>query len=115
MLDKLSLNKIIIIFSIIFVAASCSMGEKRYYNIEVTCPGRDKILIKFARAADVRAAIIRSDFEKRKERTSGNYTPIRLPGNRSLIINKISPEEMINCSLYESNPGEVERDYIRYF
>lgn len=114
MLDKLNRNNIF--FLLLFLAtASCSVLQKQYYNTEILCPGRERILIKYARVDEVRAAIVKADYQKRKEQTSGNYTPIVLPNERSFMVNKIPPEEMINCSLYESKQGEIERNYIRFF
>lgn len=63
----------------------------------------------------MRAAIIKADADKKFFHTSENYTVIRLPGNRSFRLDKISPEEMIYCSLNESVIKNVDQNYIKYF
>jgi hypothetical protein len=107
------------ILVIIFLTSLFSCGRKDmsylYYNTEIFCPGKERILIKFARSYEVKVAILRADFVKRREGSDGNYTAIRLPGRKSFRIEDISPEELIECSLYESRRGQVERSYIRFF
>lgn len=64
---------------------------------------------------EMKAAIIKADLDKKKFRTSETYTVIRLPGNRSFKVEKISPEEMVHCSLKESPIGEADKKYIHYY
>lgn len=110
MLAKLNRNKFLLIFLLIFCCA-----KKVYYSTEIICPTGTRILVRYARADEVRAAIIKADEEKRIYRTSENYTVIKLPGNRSFRIEKMSPEESIKCSTEENVMGQVDKYYIKYF
>ncbi|NBV05639.1 MAG: hypothetical protein EBS06_00180 [Proteobacteria bacterium] len=110
------LNKIIIAIFLLSLFASCSAEKEKYlYNTELVCPNGSAILVKFVRAKDLKAAIRTSYINKRKLKTSENYTPIRLGDERSFMLRNISPESAITCDLYETRVGEVESSYIHHF
>ncbi len=113
MLDKLEqLSKKLLI---IFLAATSSCGPKYPdTNTEIVCPSGSAMLIKFIRAKDLRAAINESYKRKKLEKTSENFTVVRLPDKRSFSL-KMSPEYAASCELRETKIGEVENDYIHHF
>jgi len=120
MLDKSNRNKFLPkLFSLILLFAalfSCSKGKKFYfYNTEVVCPNGMTVLVKYARLEEVRAAIIKADYDKKFYRTSEAYTIVRLPKNRSFRIEKLPPEEAIKCSLREIEREVVDKTYADYF
>ncbi len=89
--------------------------KKVFFNTEIICPGHEGILVRYARLEEIRVAIIKANEDKKFYHTSENYTVIRLPGNRSFKIDKISPEEMLQCSLRESVRGYADPKYIRAY
>jgi hypothetical protein len=93
---------------------SCSKPKRVLINTELFCKNGQTILIKFVRASDLKKAITLAYANKKRLKTSENYTPVRLPDGRSFVI-KISPEIAFDCDLVESYLGQVERDYIHHF
>lgn len=112
MSDKSNRSKILLLIFLAFTT-SC---QRQIYNSEVICPFNGaKILVKYARADEMRTAMKRALSDKKKYNTSETYTVIRLPGNRSFKIEKIAPEEIVNCNVVETPIGVKDRDYILYF
>jgi hypothetical protein len=111
MLDKLKLSKSLVILALVLLS-SCTHGA--LYNTELYCPG-NKILIRFARADEVRKGIERAMADKKKYGTSENYTVIRMPGNRSFKIEKIPPEDSMRCSMQEFQIEGTYKQYEKYY
>ncbi len=106
MLAKLNHNnypKIVGLFLIIFTLFSCSVNRK-IFDTEVSC-AKVRVIVRFADAKEVKNAIEKALEDKKKYNSNENYTVIRLPGNRSFRIEKLTPEDAIKCSLrdYEVN------------
>jgi hypothetical protein len=119
MSDQSNLSKIIIpilAFLAITLIFSCAKKPpKKLYNTEILCPNNVNILVKYSRAQDVSDGIKAFLVRKRKERTSENYTIIRFKDERSLRIEKIPPEKLIECFLRESEVGVAEKWYIYHY
>ena len=111
MLAKLNHNKFLLL--LLLITASC--GQEKIYNTEIFCPNKPSILIKFARAKNVKIGIEKAYFKKKRQGTSENYTVISFSDKSSVKIEKISPEEMIKCVLRESRLGAVDRRYVHHF
>jgi hypothetical protein len=112
MLDKLSRNKILLFLALIFFITSC---KEKIFNTEIFCPDGSRILVKFVRLEELRAAIKAAHFEKKKFSTNYKHTVIKLPGQRSFKIEKIPPEELVNCSVRESRMGVIDKGYVHHF
>ncbi len=84
-------------------------------NTEIICPNGKAILVKYVHSKDMRAAINASYLNKKRLRTSENYTPIRLPDGRSFVLKNLPPEIASSCDLRESKVGEAEAGYIHHF
>jgi hypothetical protein len=114
MLVKSKLNNLLVIFLIFF--ASCKTS-KQFYNTKISCPSGLKILVRFTNVFDVRRAIEKAAFDKKKYGTNENYTVVRLPGERSFKIEKITPQEALNCTLQDFPVKVSKRDkevYLPY-
>ncbi len=106
MLDKLNRNnflKIEWLVLVIFTLFSCSVNRK-IFDTEVSCQ-KVRVIVRFASAEEVKSAIEKAVEDKKKYKSNENYTVIRLPGNRSFRIEKLTPEDAAKCSLrdYEVN------------
>lgn len=91
-------------FCLIFLTLfSCKndLDKPGVYHTELICPEREIILIRYSRLEDVRNSIARSYAKKKSLDGSEEYTVISLPGNRSLKIDKLPPEDAIKCNLRE--------------
>lgn len=116
MLDKLGRNKILLIFLLAFSACRSEYEKPGVYHTELICPNHDVILIRYSRLPEVRKAIINSYNHKKKYSGSETYTVISLASNRSMRINKLLPEDAINCSLreiYYSGYDKFKKSYTK--
>jgi hypothetical protein len=111
MLVKLKLSNLSIIFLIFFTSCATS---KQFYNTEISCPSGLKILVRFTNVFDVRRAIEKAAFDKKKYGTNENYTVVRLPGQRSFKIEKLNPQEALNCVLQDFPVKVSKRDKELY-
>jgi hypothetical protein len=117
MLDKLSLNKLSII--LLLVLCSCAKRDPKLdapgvFHTELICPGNDIILIRYSTVEEVKSALKNAYEKKKKFNTSESYTVISFTGNRSMKIDKIKPEDAINCSLrelYHPRPDKYKKKY----
>ncbi|MDX2083033.1 MAG: hypothetical protein SFV53_03490 [Rickettsiales bacterium] len=115
MLDKLKHNKIFL-FLILTAFFSCHFKPKvPDFNTEIVCPNGSVTLVKFIRAKDLRKAILISYQNKKLQKTSEYYTPIRLEDGRSFALRNVSPEVASTCDLVESKVGEVDATYVHHF
>jgi hypothetical protein len=103
MSDKLGRkgNKLYLVFLLLFSCAKSEAEKPGVYHTELICEDRDIILIRYSRLEDVRHSIARSYAKKKSLDGSEGYTVISLPGNRSMKIDKLSPEDAIKCNLRE--------------
>ena len=101
MLVRSSLNKFLL-FTLLF---SCSVVDEAedfgIYHTELICPDRDRVMIRYAKAKEVEEAIKVSLEKKKKLGSNESYTVISFRGNRSMKIDKLSPEEAVKCNLRE--------------
>lgn len=115
MSDKLKLLSKIF-FSLVlvlqFIACSDRLPD---FNTEIVCQNGSAILVKFVRAKDLRDAINTAYINKKQQKTSEGYTPIRLKDGRSFVLKNLPPEMASSCSLRESKVGHVESSYIHHF
>lgn len=107
MLVKLKLNKLLVVFLIFFV--SCKSSQQ-LYNTQISCPNGLRVLVRFTNVFDVRRAIEKAAFDKKKYGTSENYTVVRLPKQRSFKIEKLSPQEALKCALEDFPVRASKRD-----
>ena len=112
MSDKLNHSKFILLILLLSCFTAC---QKPIFNTEILCPDGSRILVRYSTEEEVRAGIQKAYNEKKKYRTSEDYTAIRMPNQRSFKVEKIEPEKMIKCSLRQSLIGTVEKNYISYF
>lgn len=68
-------------------------------------------MVKYVRMIDVSDAIKKFLEVKKRGGTSENYTILRLKDKRSLRIEKIPPEKMMECYLRETEVGIAEGWY----
>ncbi len=116
MSDKSKLHNKIFLLLFLTQISSCSFFNKiPDTNTEIICSNGKVILVKFIHAKDLRAAINTSYINKKRLRTSENYTPIRLADGRSFALKNLPPEIASTCDLRESKVGEVEDSYIHHF
>jgi len=87
----------------------------RVFHTEIVCPDGISFLVRFAGAAEVDLAIKKFLAAKKTQGTGENYTVIRLLDKRSIKIEKISPEKIISCSLFEKDMGFMSDDYVRRY
>lgn len=116
MSDRLKqLNKIFLL-GFFMQASACSFLEPvPNTNTEIICANGSVILVKYIRAKDLGAAIKASYVNKKKQRTSEGYTPVRLKDGRSFVLKNLPPEVASTCDLRESKIGEVEASYVHHF
>ena len=112
MLVRSNLNKILLFFIIFVTVFACAKKKpERIFNTEILCPNNVNILVKYVRMQDVSDAIKKFLEIKKKGGTSENYTILRFKDKRSLRIEKIPPEKMIQCYLRETDVGIAEQWY----
>jgi hypothetical protein len=71
--------------------------------------------MRYVNEQEMRVAIQRAVFEKRLYGTNENYTVARFPHNRSVKIEKISPEEIATCQLRQIVPDAKSIQDARYY
>ncbi|MES2961929.1 MAG: hypothetical protein V4694_06040, partial [Pseudomonadota bacterium] len=106
MSDKLNHSKFILLILLASFLPAC---QKPIFNTEILCPDGTRILVRYSTEEEVRAGIQKAYNEKKKYGTSESYTAIRMPHQRSFKVEKIAPEEMIKCSLRQSQIGTADR------
>lgn len=107
--------KLIAVFLMIF---SCAISKNSLKTIprseissEIFCQDGRSYLIRYIYAEELRNAI-RSDYERKmNDKSSENYTTIKIPRIESFHIEKNPPENLINCEIKE---GYLESNYPRY-
>lgn len=114
MLDKLDLNKLLIIALLGLSLIACSRQPRvvKMYDTEIFCPNGFSVFLRTPDLDGVILAVQRHDFDKRDQGTSEKYTVIRLRNKTSLKIDKISPEEMVDCSVKEADPRIIDPVFI---
>lgn len=112
---NVKIGKILLLISILIATFSCFDGGRMNSNTEIFCPDGLKVLVKFAKLEDVRAAIILAYEQKKRAGTSERETVFKLLDGRSFRVEKVPPEQMMKCSLKESRIGQAERYYWRHF
>ncbi len=84
-------------------------------HTEITCPDR-VILLKYSSKEEVKKAIRSAVVTKRGLDTGESYTPLKFSKNRSIQIDKMSPEDMMKCSLNEIPATKEEQENAhKYF
>lgn len=118
MLDRSNLNKILLILLALFCLSCCAEDRKKkapgVFHTELVCPNFDVILIRYTTIEEVKRAIQQAYENKKKFRTSETYTVISLDGNRSMKIDKLLPEDAINCNLREIYHPRVDKNKKQY-
>jgi hypothetical protein len=103
MLDRSNLSKFFL-FVLLTIVISCSEvddPEFGIYHTELICADRDVVMIRYAKANEVKQAIKVSHDKKKKLGSGENYTVISFSGNRSMKIDNLAPEEALKCNLRE--------------
>ncbi len=114
MLDRLGRNKILFLVFSLFVISTCAK-KKPIFHTEIICPSGKVILMRYVTEQEMSVAIQRAVFEKRLFGTNENYTVARFPGNRSVKIEKIAPEEIERCQLRQILPDKKSINDARYY
>ncbi len=109
MLDKSSLNKIILFISLILLT-SCSKVD--VYNSTISCPNGLSVVVRFARKSEVIDAMQKAALIKKRDGSSENYTIIRLRDRSSFKIEKVSPEDSLKCLVREDFYGRFRKSYV---
>lgn len=112
MLDKSNRNKFFCLSLLLLLSCCGFFAKTQYFHTEMICPNRDVILVRYVDAKEMREAVVKALALKRKYRTSENYTVIRLAGNRSFKLEKISPEESLICQLRQIPVKNPDKNYI---
>ncbi len=116
MLDKLKLAAIL---ATLFLAEifSCSLSSQKEYkvNTEIICPNGSALLVKFINAKDLGDAIQIAYRNKKRLKTSENYTTVKVRDGRSFVLKNFPPEVAANCALRESLVGQAEPGYVHHF
>jgi hypothetical protein len=113
MLDKSSLNKILAILIIAISSFSCAKVD--IYNSTISCPNGLGVVVRFARKDEVVLAIQKAAFIKKQDGSNENYTIIRLSDRRSFKIEKVPPEDSLQCFVREDFYGRFSRSYVRKY
>lgn len=72
-------------------------------------------MIRHSFAREVKLAI-RKDYERKvREKSNENYTAMKIPGFESFLIEKNSPDKMIECEVREGLMMQIYPRYIKYF
>ncbi len=112
-LDKLKRrNKVLLMVLFLVAISSCKPKSYMLPDTEISCSNGYTYIAKFAKKEDVSNAIRNFYIQKMQQKTSEKYTVIRLPDKRSLKLDKVSPEEAVDCKLRETNYREIDRAYI---
>ena len=118
-LAPLVLNKkyIYAIFFILFCSCSKNLTESERENIstEIICPDNKRFMIRYAYAKEVKNAIIKDYKRKMAEKSSENFTVIRIPNVESFHINKMSPEKMMDCKITQNYINKIYPNYMKKF
>ncbi len=115
MLGKSNLSKFLAIFLVFFVATSCGGRKVNIYNSEIICPTGLRVMVRFARKDEVVAAIKKAALTKKIDRSSEDYTVIRLLDKRSFKIEKVAPEDSLKCIVREEFYGNFSKSYIKKY
>ncbi len=113
MLDKSNLNKFLAILAIALSSFSCSKVD--IYNSTISCPNGLGVVVRFARKDEVVLAIQKAALTKKQDGSSENYTVIKLRDKRSFKIEKVSPEDSLQCFVREDFYGRFGRGYVRKY
>ena len=107
------------IFLIFILFFSCSKNanniNRRNISTEIICPNGKKYMIRYAYAREVKMAIMNEYKRKIRENNNENFTVIRIPNIESFHIDKITPEKMIECKVYEDYINKIYPTYIKEF
>ena len=118
-LAQLCLDKkfLILIFLSFFCSCSKNLIETERNNIstEIICPENQRFLIRNAYAQEVKNAIIKDYKRKIAEKSSENFTVIRIPNVESFHIHKMSPEKMMECKIIQNHMSKIYPNYIKKF
>ena len=108
-------------FLILFFVFNCSFVEDKSeidrFSIatEIICPNNKRYMIRYAYSHEVRMAIQKDYYRKIREDSNENFTVIRIPNIESFHIEKVKPEELINCDIIEGYIPNIYPNYIRSF
>ena len=81
-------------------------------DVEVFCPAQGRrILIETTNRQEVIKSIQKFIHQKQTQGTAENYTVLRFEDKSSLFIEKIPPEQLINCRIRNVKPEIVKTYY----
>jgi len=118
MLAKSKLSKFLLVFLLV-LCSSCRIHrsyDKRTqaFDTQVICPNGLKVLVVFANAKDIKKAMQKAVFDKKRAGSNENYTVIRLPGDRSFKFEKLSPNDALQCGFIEFPTKPSSKDFRNY-
>lgn len=113
------LNKkyIYTIFFIVFCSCSKNLieSERRNISTEIICSENKRFMIRYAYATEVKNAIIQDYKRKIAEKSSENFTVIRIPNVESFHISKMPPEKMMECKVTQNYIDKIYSNYVKKF
>lgn len=103
MLDNINRSKATFLLIVLLFSACVPkfLVRHQFTHVEISCPEKSLILVRYVSLGEVKTSIMRNIDEKQKNKTSENYTVIYASGGRSVKIQNILPEQMIECALRE--------------
>ncbi len=118
-LAQLFLDKKFLIIIFLSFFCSCSKNsieiERNNISTEIICPENKRFMIRYAYAQEVKNAIIKDYKRKIAEKSSENFTVIRIPNIESFHIHKMSPEKMMECKIIQNHMNKIYPNYIKKF
>ena len=107
--------KLKLLSSLLFLGLITSCGApKQYFHVEISCPGKRTVLVRYVTLKEVQASILRDIEEKKKAGTSEDYTVIYASGDRSLKIDGVAPGDMDKCTMREIPVINPDKNIIKY-
>jgi hypothetical protein len=97
--------------ALLFLVA-CQKGVYWLPDTEMICPNGNIYIIKFSKQKDVAEAIREAFITKKLNKTSEQYTALKFSDKRSLRLERLSPEDAVNCKLRETEYQAVGKEYI---
>ena len=118
-LAQLFLDKKFLLIILLSSFCSCSKNSietaRNNISTEIICPENKRFMIRYAYEKEVREAIKKDYQRKIAEKSSENFTVIRIPNVESFHIHKMSPERMMECKIIQNHMIKIYPNYIKKF
>ncbi|MBU6141114.1 MAG: hypothetical protein KGP29_06145 [Proteobacteria bacterium] len=94
--------------------SSCSMKKKALMHTEISCLGKPAVLVRYTYLEEVKASIKKNYLNKQRLKTTEDYSVIYASGGRSVKIQGVSPEKILECSLREIPVLRPDKNIVKY-